>query len=672
MNKNVIAFKKGKIVMPTDYGNDNRKDVTHVQHTLMSYGYMLTEDAFLKLSNCSILDITNFEVDIRTYLQDIMGDVKAKPLNELLHRLGKDIYTSYQSYYDLLWSGEEVPDMTEKYEHTVFKKISPIDIYGFKQIFADLVSISTLLTPTDFKTVEWFAKEYGDDNIMPLNIPIKENLCMLASLGLDLPVKTPTDVLRIAFYMSTGKADLVLEPKEVRASAWGRIMKKNPDKKNTFFKKFKRKERRYLLGLLDKVANVQEMVLKKEMWLRLGEIIHPGEYKQFANSYKAFSALRNKKVMSWYGAVDKAFKSGFENGLKVLSNRPGEFARRLDALLRNNPKHQTMVLISFKKVGHKVSSKVLWELYTHFSTRDTRASIRTVFIPGARMPTNLPILEPMDEELVDDVQKIIWQIFKDKFSKMAPLGAVYIDPELKKVPLPTNMKTLEDSMVVTVRGTRMPIEAEKKIIRFYVSWKAGVDLDLSMSFVNADNNKTTQCSYTATKPHESISHSGDVIPRFKGEWAEFIDVKIKDIPYKYGLMSVHNFGGGTMETVGARVGFMERDRVTPSKSWYPESTTNSIKVSSKGSNVELFIVDFETREWILVDMERVGRPMVNAEDVLKYVKSICEPPKISVYDLLKLHTEARGKMVDEIENADKVFTFAEFSTSYELTAKYML
>lgn len=675
---NLIALKKGLIVL-SDLQRNNQELAYNLQSVLMSNGYALTRKAFeiaCKADEAVMLDY--IEV-FKKYIQINVGNVKAKAIPQLVAEgeLGNGVYTSFSTWLDIFWDSGKQKNLQEYFEFTKFKEIDVCDEDQFKRIFTSLVQINTALTPSDFKIIEWFAKKYGNDNIMPDVIPFKENLCMLASLGLDLPVKTTTDVLRIAFYLSTGKSDLILEPAKVRVSAWSRMMIDNPHKSKTYFKSFDRPTRRYILSLLNKLNyyQVEEMVLRKGMWLRLGERLHPGEYKiRFANAYAMFDAIRNKEIKSWYGKVDAKFKESFEQGLDFLAKRPGEFARRLDALLRNNTAYQSSILNKFQEIGANISSKVLWELYTHFTNRNEFRQ-RSIWIKGARKPTPLPTLPRMKDSDIDRILDCILGIFFNKFCKMEPLGKVYIDEELKKIPIPTNMRTLSESTMVTIRGTRMPLDTNHDIIRTYVHWKSGVDLDLSMSIFN-NKRESIVCSYVDTRPRTWLHHSGDVIPNTLGNWAEYIDIDISAAVangYQYGILTLRNFSGGTLADKGAIVGFSERKTVSGgNKSWTPSSVTSSYIPCSKGSNLILLAIDFSTREWILIDEDQSGIPVEFRHDMFEYVKSLVQEPKLSVYDILKLHTEARGQLVTEVENAEKLFMFKDFSTSYETIAEYML
>jgi len=698
--KNLIAFRKKLVVGKLTNKLKNNESVLRFQHLLMKYGYMLSETAYNALLKMDEDQLTKLYTDIHQYFLETIGNSNAKELEELYYmfanetehqkqiRLAKEqrdlrlkkyaviytdnIYTSMQSYCNLIWNSKSNKDIPQVYETTKFIEINYATEDEFKKIFTDLVKIGTALTPTDFSTVEWFAKEYGNDNIMPDSIPFKENLCMVASLGLDVPVKTTTDVLRIATYMSNGTTDLILPPKMVRSNAWTNNLIENVKRKEANFKKFKRAERRYLLSLLESVVDVKEMVLKRSRWIKLGEILHPGDYaNQYPLSANAFKLLRNTKVKSWYSDVDAAFSKSFSKGLTKLSERPGEFVRKLDALIRKNETKIDEILDIFEKIGHKISTKVLWEIYTHFNKRNNVDNDRSIWIKGARKKTNLPTLDPLDESIIVKVQSIIIELITKRFAKLDKLGNVYIDTELKKIPVPTNMRTLQESKKVIIRGTRMPLQPTKKVLRPYIHWTAGVDLDISISFIDY-NNQTTFCSYKQLNPHPSVLHSGDVIPSVKGEWAEYVDIDIENCPFKYGLVQVHNYGGGSLENVGAVIGFMERDNLQSSKKWKPNTIENSFKVSSEGSTVNLMIIDFETKEWILIDEDSSQYPMTGNNDILKYIENISKEPKLSVYDVLNMHTTARGILVEDEKNSDTKFLFDDFSTSYEKIAEYML
>jgi hypothetical protein len=182
--------------------------------------------------------------------------------------------------------------------------------------------------------------------VFPKVIPFKENLCtVLGELFLSGREKeftcklSVTDVLRIAVSMSGGDISLPKVPEKlIKYNSWSSHKVENIQREDFKFKKFTRKERRFLLELLEQTnCDASEAVLKSQRWVRLGEMLHPGEYStKYPKAYTMFNTIRNEKVSSWYGKVDKSFKESFDSGLKKLSERPGEFVRKLDWLIRTN------------------------------------------------------------------------------------------------------------------------------------------------------------------------------------------------------------------------------------------------------------------------------------------------------------------------------------------------
>jgi hypothetical protein len=70
---------------------------------------------------------------------------------------------------------------------------------------------------------------------------------------------------------------------------------------------------------------------------------------------------------------------------------------------------------------------------------------------------------------------------------MDSLGNCWIDEELKKIPLPTNMRSMNFSTKPIIRGQRGPLDnPDAKVIRPFVHWMdkhGSEDLDLSVTFV---------------------------------------------------------------------------------------------------------------------------------------------------------------------------------------------
>lgn len=686
LTKNIVALQKGLVVPPND-GMDNRIAVATVQSHLMEWGYMLDQDAFFELSKSDLSFITKFNDEVISYLKEVMGGKRNyQPLyknfpQEVMSMSDFELYINAILHY---WSNGEWEPSTVTYEKPIkFEKIKYNLIkFGtqerFSQIFTDLVSINTSLSPQDLNIVKWFV-ESGEKLVFPDVIPFKENLCTLAGMGIEgLPVKTPTDVLRIVVHLSGGDISLPKVPeKKVRANRWTTLRVENPERNKFKFKKFTRKERKYLLGLLENTnCDPKEMALKDQRWVRLGEILHPMEYKKlYPKAANAFNKIRNEKVKSWYGILEDSFKKGLEEGLKVLSQRPGEFSRRIDWLIRTYPKQVELIMSYFSEAVKGTSNKVLFEVYNHFENRLEDNHNRSIMIKGSRKRTQLPSLPGLKSETVEMIHSKLFETLRDKYSKLEPLGNCWIDEELKKIPLPTNMRSMNFSTRPLLRGQRTPLDnQDAKVIRPFVHWfdkDGSEDLDLSATFVGEKSREVL--SFGNLRVGRSV-HSGDVRHR-QGPCAEYIDIDIEDAlkrGFKYVVIDVRNFNGRSLKSVESTFGIMEREFPESNKTWLPETISGCQNLESESVNTLITIIDLETKEYIMLDVDSNGiTASGDIKNTLKVIEEYSKLPKVSVYDLILLHVEGRGKQVTLDNNVDTYFKLEDFMTSYEETGKLM-
>ena len=533
-------------------------------------------------------------------------------------------------------------------------------------------------------------------------------------IKVKLPKLTVTDVLRVAVYMSGGDISLpAVPPAKIKTNRWSSYKSNNPYRAAFKFKNFKRSERRIILGLLEKTnCDVTEAVLKEGRWIRLGEKLHPGEFSsKFPKSFAMFNKIRNEKVQSWYGKVNKAFEESFEAGARVLAQRPGEFVRRMDWMLRPNKEvtkktkpgsfsalekyatkephvalsvteRKEIVLTIFKEIAKKVSNKVLYEVYRHFEGRYIATENRGIMIKGARKRTPLPELPSIAPDVIESVQRVVVNTLIEKFSELPKLGKVSIDENLKKIPLPTNMRSVSTSLRPTMRGQRVPIgNTGAKVIRAFVHWfdeNGSIDIDLSATLLGDGNGKTANFSWNASHKESFGCHSGDVICR-PGACAEYIDVNVDkalEAGLRYVIVLVHNYRGSSLLSVKDCVaGAMEREFAESNLNFVPATLSNCMRLESPASTSIMCVIDLKTREYIHLDVDINGIPVLTnqSKKLFDAIAPYMELPKFSVYDLVELHATARAEeIVDGVDTkADVYFTFEEFTESYIKTLEYM-
>jgi hypothetical protein len=707
--KNIIAFKKGLCILGKEVITDNTSLVSTIQAEIMQYGFMFDQSCFNALCRQSKSFLVDYYSEIMPYIKKTMGASKnyqpfyrnfPEQVMAMSHcELFRNAILHYWS--EGTWEPEqELIEKGIKFENIEFRMIKATDETGFMNIFTKLVSMNNSMTPNDKEIVEWFVENYRYSITLPNVIPFKETLCVLAAKGFDVPVKSVTDVLRVATYLSNGDISLPKVPKvtvdEVRRNRLSYFFQNLRDSqlanREAFkFAKFSRPQRKYLLGLLEKTnTSVEEMQSRLGRWLRLGEILHPSEYaKQFPKTAKAFATIRNQKdakVRTFNSKVNTAFKTHWNEAIELLSTRPGEFARKLDWMLRTTDNYigitPANVLSAFENIGDKISTKVLFELFNHFDARDTKKE-RMIMIKGKRshMQT-LDALPPMSKSLIDSVKSTIIKNLKAHFIQMPRLGKVHIDERLKKIPLPFAMRSVNTAVKTYVRGTRIPFSQDAKVVRPFVHWfdeHGNEDIDLSASFHYADLKFAKHLSYTHLKSTTLNScHSGDIRQR-QGACAEYVDIDIDTCLSKgvtYAVIQIHNFQRRPMHSLkDCVVGFMEREYPESNPTFVPKTISNCMTLANESDSVIACIVDLVNREYIWIDIECNGSTLANLEntkgETAKVLKGLINLNKMSVYDLLRLHTEARGSQVMDILEAETKFTYEDFVTDYAKIQSYM-
>ena len=698
--KNVIQLHNGFVNLPKSPKGNRYELAMSIASELMQFGYMLDQGAIMNLAEASKSDAVKFHNETISWLKTMTGSTRSyKPFwkgfpEEVMKKSETELWLHQIVHY--MSNGKYEPSEWTKerkvaFEHPSYTILTAGTEEQYGEIFTSLVSVNSSLTPDDLETVKFFVEEWHKGLVelkFPDVIPFKENLCTLAGMRLNVPVKTVTDVLRIAVHMSGGDISLpAVPPAQIRMNRWSTAKSDNPYRELFKFKKFTRSERKYILGLLENTnCDVKEFVLKDNRWIRLGEILHPGEYtSKFPKAADLFDQIRNTKVQSWYGEVDAEFKKSYRDGILKLAERPGEFSRRFDALIRNTGAANVQALFNVLSiVAPKVSNKVLYEMISHFEKRGEAVTDRTVTIKGARKTTKLPDLPPIKQEYLDKIEEIVKGALNSKFALLDKLGKTWIDEELKKIPLPSNMRSMSSALKPVIRGQRIPIGNEDtKVIRAYVHWfdeRGSEDLDLTATLLGETptngKGKVMRIGWNGDKNTPQGCYSGDVRHR-QGACAEYIDIDIKgclNSGYKYVVLDVRNFNGGSLANLKDCVfGYMEREKPKANEIFVPATLSNSIRLQSASANTIVVVIDIEAREYIFLDIDQDGIPVASANvtEILAAIKPYTELPKVSVYDLLTMHAMQRGTLVFEREEAETVLEFEKFSESYVETLKWM-
>lgn len=689
MNKNLISFLNNSIISKESIF-EAHKYVAVLQSELMNLGYMMNEELYNSLCKNNPGDIAKLCTDIIPYIQKALGIGSFKPLHpgfpySIEKSSNEELLKQQFATYWGTHPKEEEPVVVYKFNFVKFKTLTKIGEKEFGGIFTKLCSVNRALTVKDNEVIEWFLDEYENDylnSLLPDKIPFKETLCKLASYRLDVPVKTPNDVLRIASFLSHESSDINLPPKYIKTSRWA-TPTLNQERINRRWD-LTRDEKIYILDLLEKVAYANQMISRKRrgMWVTLAHHIGSQYYsKSHPKAYRVLQICRQKKdyPRSFEGTVNILLEEDFHAGIALLASQPGKFLRRFNELYSRarTDKQKSVVCDYFKKVTPKVSSNVLFQMWEYLENRieDQKYHTRKVWTGKKRQPTYLPELDGLGIELVDELISIIWSALRERAKKLPKLGKCYIDPELKKIPLPTNMKSMTDSLVPVIRGQRMKIDAESKWLRIFLHFpnkkRTSTCIDLSAGLVGDRN--IFKVDWTSPKPTDYIIHSGDSYAR-TGNVAEYIDINLEEAKksLKYGMVQLNNYTKDSELAESGVCGFSAFDHRESIRYLDPKTIVKSFKCKVPGKTNYL-LIDFTTMEYIVADIDftESGVQIMNRKDILEVVNLYAESPKYSVYDLLRLHVEVRGQQTDKKDTETTNFIFEDFSSDYVNILKWM-
>jgi stress response protein SCP2 len=493
-------------------------------------------------------------------------------------------------------------------------------------------------------------------------ITVKENLGFLSKFivnsndpeAITNLLKTSTDVLRAITAYSDGDISLA---------------------SNTKFKKMPRRIRRAFCSAIDNICKAEDMLKYRNKWIRVGEILHPGEprnkgkYPAFVNS---LALMRSSEKIDTFNSRVEGFITGgdYIGAAQELSKRPGEFARRLNQLLGFQPQND-MVIGTFEKIANKLPIKLLLELRTYFTYRNTDKALRFI-MPKGKVAKAFALenkLKKLDEQsvvrLLDVITKAIYDVFcemnKDKLT-----GKVYVDPILKDYPIPFGTRSAASTIKQLSRGTKMRLNKDSNIIRMFIYWKNAdngpIDLDLSAVMIDEDWDNETNVSYTNLRDEElEAYHSGDIRTAPKGA-SEFIDIncdKILKGGYRYVMMNVLSYTNQPFNEIPiCYAGWMERNSPNSGEIYEPKTVEEKFSLLTPTTRVSPMILDAKERTITWMDMTINGNSSRanNVEGIIKGIKAIgrgfLETKKPTLYDLFTLNAEATGTLVDRIEDAD--------------------
>lgn len=664
-------------------GEKNKQIVATMNKNIEVFGYTMSEALFDKL------------VHMKAKSREVVYDILVNGLKEITGAdkvynpmypnfpesvMKKDDFELYFNAIVHYWSFGTLLPYEEKEERAPLfntAKVKVLEAGSFNDlndIFNNLCASKTSLSKNDVDDMIFILNSVKVT--LPDEIPFKENaacVCrLLVDTGVDTDgslckkyVKTATDILRLITAMSDGDVSLA---------------------KNTKFRNLKRSERRIIMNLLAGCGNAAEdMNRYAGRWIRVGEKLHPGEFaknERYTKVVQAFGVIRNDgKIQSFAGKVDAAVASGDVNAVvSLLKKRPGEFARRIDFLLRTFDKDadRKTVIMGFASVAKDVSSTVLLQVREHFINKLNGNDDMRVFFPKGNLARSYYVKNNKTETVSEDAIKMVIAVCESAlvniYGNREFLGKVYIDEALKNYTVPFSLRSAGKTMTAVSRGSRIAIDDSAKIISPFIWWTNTkdniIDVDLSIAVFADDWNCLEHVSYSNLKSSRfGICHSGDITNGgpVDGEGvAEFIDLDIEkalSAGARYAVFNVYNFSNENFSKMEhAAFGFMTRNDMKIGEIFEPSTVKQRMDLASATTTCIPVIFDLKERVFVWCDMAltadhvRAGYGGINVESNLPSVvvtcKAIVDVKKPNLYDLLMFNVKARGIITANLDEAD--------------------
>ena len=723
MNLNQISFlKHNKVAIPSGSAflyQDNLPKIQSFLNELKGLNFVVNPALIMALASYNEEQCEEVMNHILSLAKESVGDKGYKtfynePIEDIAKKEPIERYIDQVLHYVLRYNpNNEAPvkvddvvgSLKELTVQAKFKIITLTENGYFENLLANLISTKVALSETDSKIITDLLNQLNpaiiNNALSESEISFKEVMAQVVGDLVNngkikkvsvLPiVKTATDILRVVNYIQNGSA-IVDENMPLKLS--------NP-------------QRKFILDALEGMSNPEEdLVRYKKIWRDIAKLTH-AKRSTHPNCVKYFEVVFDKRKVWTLNSVVEPLLSDYKESysletlkelLKALSKRPSELGRRLDVLYRtagepkneNAKQHLSLISLEFSKVAPDISSRVLYQMANHFINRQNerlvQVSGKLVFLDGQEDVLSKEILEATVESITD---ALLYQ-----YSQLEPLGKVFIDERLDNISISTSERSSSKGASPLTSYSKIPLDVNGDKLRLFLFWKDlnlanpinmfedRVDADLSMLFLDENFKTVIECGYTNLntsvrhnngKEMSTIAvHSGDITSAPKGAM-EYVDVdlaKIRDTNVRYGIASVHAYTDqkfSDMEDI--RSGFMllnAEEFGRRNRPYDARTVQQSNDLTAQSRSALLFLIDFKemTYTWLDVNNNVASEtPNNNFEyrDNLELVaKHFGNHKPTSVKDVYELHAKVRGTIVDNIEDADVVFSLPNDSYTLDI------
>lgn len=608
-----------------------------VLSNMVYFGYILSKESYKQLSSLSDNQIKEWWSKIEPILKDITGDSKNMSKYVVYKNFPEEVLNKSESEYwiaqILMYWGlpndiftEEEIDRESMLEKLTLKVLHLANSHSLR-----LILDTILKTPARWTKDQYLFAEYlVITEKIPCDIAsivFKENMAKLVAKmidqGINVNIRSATDVLRLAVGMSDGDTSLRQASK---------------------FRNFSRKERRFLIDLLTRCTSVEEdMARHKNKWKKFIKAIHPGDYcHKNTLLMKACNRLYHGQLITFNSHVESMIEDKDDGVLNLLQNRAGEYVRRLCKMIDlfgNDAADKFLDILSDLSIIQllKISKYIEYisdRSYRTFPPRGNWTKMQVV-------DNNRKIPMALKKHLLSEINKEI-AVRVSKFFE-----TVNLFDSAKMVKLQTN----DSELTNYGRGTEFPIPDNIKFIRTASYWEQlsahNVWFDNGWNFFDANWKSVGCCCWTDVRYSGSAAiFSGDPTnsKEMKGRACQMIDLyldRLQDKGVRYAVWNILGY---------SHIPFSEAKEVYAAMQWGEEPQKGKLFEPSrcqlsfplKGDNLTKYIayLDIEKRKVVYMDANLFGNvhsANINGQHLERNMPAFLEYMATlpSVYDLFK-------------------------------------
>ncbi len=435
------------------------------------------------------------------------------------------------------------------------------------------------------------------------------------------------------------------------------------------------RDRKFIAAVMDRLFQLRRCDLrtcceKKAIWCGLLHHIHyrPGE--ELARRFVA--CMRGKENLSVYSEFEKALaEQDVQKAVRTLREGKGSGAllRNLNYLLSRCSAPEETKLVTEAIDGENVV--VLIQLLLEYSGYTAVKSPRDFrFTSHNRLKVHRETGEEVEKRrsLISEEQAAELCAAVDHKLREAlrfRLGKVYVDPEMKRIALPVQENTAQGGLGVLPRGSRLPLEAGKKI-RAFTYWEKVDDIDLSVIGLDEEG-RQTEFSWRTMFENQSgaLSYSGDQTSGYHGG-SEYFDLDPEAFREKYPrirylVFCANVFSGRDFSECLCKAGYMLRDAEDSGEVFEPKTVQSSFLVNCSSTFAYLFGIDLASREFVWLNTARQGSARIAGDSslgfLLRYFRAASVINMYSFFEMMAselTETSAHAELIVSDRSEDAV------------------